>query len=157
MCALKLTNHAFRSGSPSPASLATCQALKHRMTKLEAENCALKEELDKLHCVSRLRYRQVQHLENVVQKLCEASGIDWTDQNYSDPEYFSRTFFTLIAPLTISFAIFGPLIGAPKPQNRSILPLTQILLQKKKNFCPPFLLCSLLFALGTALNRFYAS
>jgi len=64
-------------------------ALKYRVSKLEAENTSLKDELDRVHCISKLRYHQVQHLDNVVQKLCKAAGIDFTDQSYSDPDYFS--------------------------------------------------------------------
>lgn len=70
--------------------------MKSRVAKLEVENCDLSDELDRLHCVSRMRYRQVQHLETVVQKLCEFANIDFSDQDYCDPEYFSRTFFSTL-------------------------------------------------------------
>jgi hypothetical protein len=74
---------------PSQSLSVQLTALRHRVSKLEAENCTLKDELDRVHCISKLRYHQIQHLDNVVQKLCQVNGIDFSDQSYSDPEYFS--------------------------------------------------------------------
>ena len=36
-----------------------------------------------------MRYHQIQHLDNLVQKLCTLNGLDFCDPDYSDPDYFS--------------------------------------------------------------------